>query len=255
LQPVERSFAVDAFINTGGGPYAQEYPLTAGNAQPWYDSAVASKVYGGTPSLEQRQEFSRDILQRVEATFARSGLNVTLTDQSNVTAAHTLSVVSGTQSPASPSAVGITDIGRSGFTFIDKLSYANSVDELKTAIANNVAHELMHAFGVDRHDPTGSYIDSAVADWSTMINPNATFSQTAIGELLAKDFSKTDTNQSSAAQQVHGPNCTCPMCRGLQLVAAPVPEPSTCVVWIGCVGAVGLFIRRRGQLAKNCLVA
>ncbi len=238
------SVAFDAVINLGDGPFSQEYPLTAGNAQPWYTSSVASRVFEGTPSAEQRQDFSRAVLQRVESAFERSGIEVSLSDQPGAAAAHTLSVVAGTQSPANPGEVGITDVGRNGFTFIDKLSYANTVDELKTAVANNVAHELMHAFGVERHDLSGGYLDSAVADWSTIISSSASFSDQAIGELMARDFQNVGTSSILGAQAM-GHGIDCPDCASTQVVAAPVPEPATWLAWTLLLIAGGNFFRKR----------
>jgi hypothetical protein len=42
-------------------------------------------------------------------------------------------------------------VGGNGFSFIDKLSYATTPDQLAWAVAHNVAHELMHSFGVAIH--------------------------------------------------------------------------------------------------------
>ncbi|GIW87322.1 MAG: hypothetical protein KatS3mg108_1646 [Isosphaeraceae bacterium] len=232
--------AYDAFVNLTGAGFVGAAGLTTGNALPWYLSPAVAKVYGGVPSAEQRLEFARDVLSRVEAAYVRSGLPIALTDQPGQ-AAHTLSVVSAAQSPANPDAVGVTEIGRDGFTFIDKLSYANTVDELKTAVAHNVAHELMHAFGVDRHDPTGGYLDSGVADWNTLIDPHATFSPEAVRLLASRDFRAIGPAPATAAQEVdHG--SACPHC--LQVLASPVPEPAAWMGWVAG-GLVAGWLRSR----------
>lgn len=235
----------DAFVNMTDSGYVGAAGLTTGNELPWYLSPVAEKVYGGTPNLEQRMEFSRDVLSRVESAFRRSGLSVALTDRPGQSAAHTLSVVSGARSPASPDAVGVTEVGRDGFTFIDKLGYSQTIDELKYAVANNVAHELMHAFGVDRHAPGGSYLDSGVADWSTLIDPNATFSPEAVRELASRDFRAVGSTSLVGAQEVeHGSGCV----HCLQLLASPVPEPTTWLAW-GLGGLAAAWIRSRRRAA------
>lgn len=252
IEQAPTSFTTDAFVDFGSGPYANEYPLTSGGARPWYESDVVERVYGGTPSSAQQAQFSADVVRMVENAYQRGGLSLSVTNDANVPAAHTLSVVSATQSPANPAAVGITDVGRNGFTFIDKLSYANNVDELKTAVANNVAHELMHAFGVEGHDPSGGYLDSAIADWNTIIDPNAMFSDRALGALTGKDFGTVGGGSLLGAQEVsHGPGC--PHCQAAQVVAAPVPEPTTWASWIaGCaVGAVVLRRRRTRRISGS----
>src|SRR5262249_51156614 len=131
---------------------------------------------------------SATVLQRVEQTFQKSGVPVTLTTDPNVAAPHTLSVVSNTASPSSPDAVGITDVGNNGFSFIDKFGAANSVDELEWVVAHNVAHELMHAFGGEHHDTTGNYLDAAMSPWSVMADPNTVFSPASVNELLSLHF-------------------------------------------------------------------
>jgi hypothetical protein len=137
------AYSADAYINFGAGPYAESSLLTTGGAQPWYDSSVVQALYHGIPDSQQRADFTNTVLQRIEQTYHQSGVPVQLTTDPTVSAAHSISVVSNTSYSANPGAIGITDMGNSGFSFIDKLTYANSIDQLEWAIAHNVAHELM----------------------------------------------------------------------------------------------------------------
>ena len=75
----------------------------------------------------------------------------------------------------------MTQVGASGFSFIDKIApSAQSVDQLEWIVAHNISHELMLAFGVpENYDQTGTYIDSKVASWSMMVSPTSTFSPAA----------------------------------------------------------------------------
>jgi hypothetical protein len=247
--PASAVAPADAFINLGDGPFSRAGTLTTGDAQPWYLSSVVQKLYGGTPSAEQRVEFARQVVDRVEAAYQRSGLRVDLTSDPSRPAAHTLSVVSNAQSPASPTAVGVTDVGRDGFTFVDKFPYAKSVDELEQVIAGNVAHELAHAFGSDYHDPTSGYLDSAVADWSTLASGSSVFSPETVRRLSTRSFQDVGTGSILGAQQMHGPNC--PDCQQIaaQFGAAPVPEPATWMAW-GLLLAWGSLIARRRSLRR-----
>jgi hypothetical protein len=244
--PVDTSGRADAFVNLTDGGFASEFPLTAGNALPWYMGSSAQKVFGGVPDMGQRMAFSRDVLDLVEGAYLRSGLRVRLTDDAGRPAAHTLSVVAGTHSPTDPRAVGVTDIGRNGFTFIDKLGNASTIDELKVAVANNVAHELMHAFGVEYHDPTGRYIDSGVADWSTLVDSNAMFSPEAVRRLSLRDFQEVGVGSLRLGAQGVEHGGACVHCQRMAL-AAPVPEPATVLGWGLVVGGLACgAARRRG---------
>jgi hypothetical protein len=235
--PVAPTFAYDAFINFGSGPYAGASALTTGGAQPWYTSPVVQEFYGGTPDDHQQAEFTSSVLQRVEKTFQDSGVAVSVTTNPADSAAHSLSVVSGTAYAQSPDAIGIADMGNDGFSFIDKLSYADSVDQLQWAVAHNVAHEMMHTFGVEHHDTTGAFLDGAVASWDMLIDPQAVFSTEAVADLLKQDFKTRFSMGSSGAQglDVHPTGLVAP---------SPVPEPTTWAIW-GVACAVGVIVRRR----------
>lgn len=213
----------------GQGPYPSSTQLTTGGAQPWYDSPVVTQLFGGMPNAQQRADFTNTILQRVEQTYRQSGIAVNLTTDPNTPAAHTLSVVSSTTYGPNQNVAGITNEGGDGISFIDKLAGAQSVDQLEWLVAHNVAHELMHAFGVDHHDKTGNFIDAAVTSWSTMIDPQAQFSPAAVQDLLSKNFQANNLN---------------PLGANAQLIGASVPEPASVVLWMLLGTAIALRVRR-----------
>ena len=116
--------------------------LTTGTGQPWYNSPAVTQFFGGAPNSQQQASFVQNIIDNVESTYSNSGVNINVSaDPSSVTS-HEMSIVSGTQYPSNPNAVGITAVGYSGFSFIDKFSSARSLDELEWVVAHNVAHEL-----------------------------------------------------------------------------------------------------------------
>jgi hypothetical protein len=225
----------DAFVNMGGSPYPSADGITTGNAQPWYDSAQITSLFGGVPSAQQQSDFANTVLQRVERTFWMSGVAVALTDDPSVSANHTLSVVSNTSSSIISNAIGMTYLGGNGFSFIDHIApLASNVDQLEWIVAHNVAHELMLAFGVgENYDHTGNYIDSPVANWSMMVNPNATFSASAAQALLASGLSPANSVGGPSPQSVTGFD-----------TMAPVPEPTTWSIWL-LVGSMIITVRQR----------
>jgi hypothetical protein len=224
-------YNVDALVNLSDGPYDSQSTLTTGNPQPWWDSPVVDQFYGGTPNSSQISQFDSTVINRVEGTFALSGINLTLTDNPGDPVPHALSLVSGASYGPSPSAVGIANLGGSGFSFIDQFVYAKSLDELEWAVAHNIAHELMHTFGVDHHDTTGQYLDSGTTYWSTLINPDAVFSPAAVSDLLSRNFRVPEgLSWSNGAEMIGGVSDS-------STLVAPVPEPSTLVLW-GIGGAI-----------------
>ena len=237
----------DAFINFGTAPYADQGLLTLGNAQSWTSSPSLVTAYGHTPDAAELNDFSQAVLQRVESTFADSGLSITATLDPNAASNHTLSVVSGLSATTSPEAVGITRIGRNGFDFIDKLGYATSPDELMWAVAHNVAHELMHAFGGDHHlTPEGNNLDAPRSDWSILVDPSTKFSAASVAEMRQNLREGGLSRFGIGAEQLDGHpiGCQCPQCQALELMAHPVPEPTTIGLW-GAAAAGILMIRRR----------
>lgn len=231
----------DAFINLGSGPYPGSGSLATGVAQPWYLGAAVDRLFGGLPTIQQAANFDGTVLQRVQQTFALSGVPVSLTLDPNAQAAHTVSVVSQTTNPALASALGMTYLGGNGFQYIDTAANsASSVDQLAWIVAHNVAHELMLAFGVPEvHDQSGGFIDTPNASWSMMTSPGATFSTGAVADLLTKDFQASGTGTGLGASA--------------QLLGPPtVPEPSTAILWatLGAAGLVAGRTRRRAGRAS-----
>ena len=126
----------------------------------------------------------------------------------------------------------MTQVGASGFSFIDKIApSAQIVDQLESIVAHNISHELMLAFGVpENYDQTGKYIDSTVASWAMMVSPTATFSPAAAAAL----------NQALAGE--HNANSTT---QQAQIISdSEVPEPATLALWV-VAGAVVAVARRR----------
>jgi hypothetical protein len=234
-QPAPAGTLDDAYINLGTGPYPGATTLTSGNASPWYNSPVAIQLFGGVPNAQQRADFSNAVLQRVEQTYQLSGVPLVATTDPTVPAAHTLSVVSGTSNATVPNAVGIANQGSDGFSFIDKFGAAQSVDQLEWLVAHNVAHELMHAFGGDHLDTTGTYLDSAVTPWSLMLDPNARFSPAEVKNLLSMNF-KDNIARTLGYD-------------GQELGGVPVPETASMALWGVVISAVALG--RWKRLANN----
>ena len=225
----------DAYLNFGTGNFPEASQLTTGNAQPWYESPSVKAVFGGVaPNTQQQVAFETTVLARVEQTFQLSGLNPTVTLDPSAQANHTISIVSGTSYAPNPNAIGITDVGGNGFGFIDKLSYAQNVDQLEWAVAHNVTHELMHAFGVAvHHDQTGTFLDAATASWALLTNPDTVLSPAAVQDILAHNYGRNlGSNGTLGAEGIDGDQ------------TVTVPEPATVAFWAIAV-AGGLIVRRR----------
>jgi hypothetical protein len=225
------------------GPYPSASGLTTGNAQPWYDSPSVIQAFGGVPSAQQQASFVQTVLQDVQHTYALSGMDPTLTTNPNVPAQHTISVVSGLSYAANSQAIGITDVGGNGFGFIDKLDYANNPTDLAWAVAHNVSHELMHAFGIGFHPDSGNYVDAGTANWSTLIDPNTQFGPAATQLLLASQYGAFSTLKGSSGVGAELLNPEGTTVDGDEVVATP--EPATMTMWaVGALG--GLWMLRRG---------
>lgn len=264
--------SADAFVNFGSGPYPGENGLTTGNAQPWSQSPVVSRVFGGTPNAGQQQSFINDVVARVEQIYHNQGIPLTLTTDPTVSASRTESVVSGTSYSGNPAAIGIASMGSSGFSFIDKFDPVTSVDELEKALSYNIAHELMHTFGVDHLDKTGNYLDAATASWDKLTKDGLLFSPQAVEALKNRNMNGT-TSASIGAELAHSGahDCSgdcphsypsaqvCPYCemgtvpgpRSETIIPSPVPEPGTLLVWAALIGAgaTGKALRSRRRAA------
>jgi hypothetical protein len=238
--PAPSGFSVDGFVNLGNGPYPQASLLTSGGAQPWYQSPVVERLFGGIPTDAQRADFTNAVLQHVGQTYQQSGVPVVLTADPNVSAAHTISVVSHTTYSGNPGAIGMTDMGNNGFSFVDGFAPAKSVDELEWAVAHNVAHEMMHAFGVDHHDQTGAYLDAATSSWSVLIDPKTVFGPDAVQDLLAHNFRLQGGASAYGAEGLDN---------GTTWTPQPVPEPMSVAVWGTIV--TGISLARRAARARD----
>ncbi len=235
------SFNADALLNLSAGPYDSQGSLTTDNPLPWWDSSVVNQFYGGVPNDQQKLQFSNAIITMVQKTFAQSGVPLTLTNNPNDPVPHAISVVSNASYPGNPNAAGIANIGGSGFTFIDQFVYAKTLNQLEWAVAHNVAHELMHDFGVDHHDTSGQYLDSGVTDWTTLVDPNAVFSPAAVSDLLGHNFRVPEglSWYNNGAEMIGSAS-------DASTFAAPVPEPSTLALWAaGGVLLMAFRTRRR----------
>ena len=230
----------DAFINMGNGPYPVASTLTTGGAAPWYDSSQISKFFGGQPTAQQQTAFTNAIMQDVQQTFRLSGVPVALTDNPNAPANHTLSLVSNTSSLPFPNAIGTTDIGGSGYSFIDQeAKSAQNLNQLEWIVAHNISHELMLAFGVgENYDQTGNYIDGKAATWSMIINPNSTFSPAAARALNLAHLDQHQVNTTTLSNA-----------QTLTSNASTVPEPATIAIW--GLGALGVALKAYSTKRRN----
>lgn len=239
----------DAFVNFGTAPYAGQGTLASGEARPWFTSDSVTKAYGGAPSAQQVQDFSKTVLDRVASTFEKSGLTVNLTSDPNASAPHMLSVASGLSSTSNPNAVGISSVGRDGFSFIDKLGYAKSADELMWAVAHNVAHELMHAFGAGHYDePGGKNLDAPMANWALLTDPEARFGSAAIAEMTRNLRQGGLASRYGISLQEMGQEWDASSVQYQTLGAhgLPVPEPATLALW-GTMAGLGCVLRARSR--------
>lgn len=236
----------DALINFGTSSLPEVSQLTVGTPQPWFNSPAVIKAFGGSaPNASQQAAFTNNVLADVKHTFQLSGVDASFTINPADKATHTLSVVSGVSYAPNPNAIGITDVGMNGVGLIDKLGYADDPQSLASAVAHNVSHELMHAFGVAiHHDQTGQYLDAATANWSMLTSASTTFSQAAADEMAAmlKMAHLNPSNQLLGNTQILRTGAEV---YEMQLGPQPVPEPTTVAAWTLVLGAVAYQRRKR----------
>lgn len=235
----------DAYINFNPSNLPEASSLTVGTPAAWYTSPTVQKAFGGTtPTADQQTQFLQDVKADVEKTFALAGMSPKITLDSSMHANHTLSIASGLSYGPNGSAIGITDVGASGFGFIDKLNYATDASSLAWAVAHNVSHELMHAFGLSNHpDQSGKFIDAASATWDLLTNPNTTFSPAATAALTNPTSSDLGvyTAQTGTSTQVLRPD------GDMEILATP--EPATLAAWGSVLAGAFLYRRRSARAA------
>jgi hypothetical protein len=226
---ISRPEPADAFLNFSDGPFPAADSLAEGDPVAWYRSPVVTELLGRAPSTQEKEGFKAEVLAKVESSFRKSGIDVDLTTEAGP-AAHTLSVVSGALGKGNPEAIGIADIGGDGFTFLDNFETdaIDSIDDLETAVANNVSHELMHTFGLDFHDDSGETIDSGTIRWDLLTDEDLSFSEDAVALLSSADFQRRwdDLTLAGAQMASHGHGCSCHP-NG----AHATPEPATLAMW------------------------
>ncbi len=255
--------AADAFLNFGGSPYVESASLATGSPAAWYLSPTVKALFGGTPNAQQQQQFVDAVVADVTKTYQLSGLDIKLTTNPAATAAHSLSAVSGASYAANDQAIGITDVGNSGFSFIDKFGVPTSVDQLEWAVAHNISHELMHAFGVaTHHDESGKFLDAAITPWSLLVDKNARLSSDAVADLKTHRWNVNTNGSSSYSAEMaslghptHTHGCSCQRCRHGAMagpvisaeMASPIPEPTTVALW--GLATVALIVQARRRRA------
>lgn len=256
VQPVQASAPpamthADAFLNFGTGSFSREQDLTAGDARSWFTGANVEHVFGGRqPDAAQQAEFSRKVLDEVNANFQASGIGPKITLDPNIKADHALSIVNGTaigEDPATSTIIGLTEVGGDGFSFLNHLGTAKDANELAVMLSRNITHELMHAFGVGSHpDQTGQYIDSAVAASDLLTRDVARLSPEAVQRIISADASFGDGTSAYSQSYPEGNPNHCSSCRRAAQVRAAqtVPEPTTVAFW-GLAGVAAVAYRRR----------
>ena len=233
------STTADAFINFGSGPYPEASTLTTGSPQAFFNSPAFTHLFGPSgPTSSDITNFENEVIATIQKTYNGAGLAISLTTDPKALAAHTMSVVSGASWVGNANAIGITDVGHDGFSFIDKFTAATSVDQLAVAIGHNLSHELMHAFGIADHpEQSGPFVDAAASTFQTLADPSTTFSPIASHLLSTLNFDAVGQSVLSSNQNVDGNQI-------LLADPSPVPEPSTVVLW-GMVGGLFVAYRRR----------
>ncbi|MFO0960240.1 MAG: hypothetical protein U0800_22835 [Isosphaeraceae bacterium] len=191
------------------------------------------------------QSFEQDVLQKVRGIFAQSGMGqVSIGANLNpANAQHNISVIGGATYDGSRDILGMTYVGGSGYSYMDNFQNGviDSRDKLETALARNISHELMHAFGGGHVHDSGLWVDSATTTWDNLVSPDPNanvFSTEAANNITALlNGTKTlDTGALASGEHVDGHIINGRHADGQQIAASPVPEPSTWIVF-GLVAA------------------
>lgn len=245
----------NANINFDTGYYPDAAGLVnSGTITSWSASPSYTRFLGGNPATSQDvQAFEQDVLGKVRNIFAQSGLGqVSITANANpASAQHTISVIGGATYDGSHDILGMTYVGGSGFSYLNNFQNGmiDSQDKLETALARNISHELMHAFGGGHVHDTGLWVDSATTTWNSLVSPDPNanvFSAEAANNITGLLNGTIGPNLASSAsgEHVDGYMINGRHVDGQQIAASPVPEPST---WIGfgLVGLAGIAWRSR----------
>ena len=206
---------------------------------PWYSSSQIGSFFGGQPTAQQIQSFDNTVLQRVQQTFSQSGLAVSLTANPNVAAAHTISLVSNTSSASLSDAIGMTQVGKNGFSFIDHITPSSqSLDQLQWIVAHNIAHELMLALGVtENYDQTGKLCRLEDGE---LVDDGQPELDVQSGRVSGPRSGPCPENNGDSAYQL-----------GAQVLPPAVPEPATLALWASA--AVVVLARQiRSRRCRAC---
>ncbi len=256
-QPPAPPARADAYINLNGNSYPDAWGLVnSGSIKSWTQSPAFAKFYGpGGPTQQDVQNFSQDVFQKVRGIFDQSGLGqVQLTNDPHVAAAHTISVIGGATFDGSHDILGMTYNGGSGFSYLDNFQSGaiNSPDQLETALARNIAHELLHAFGGDHVHQTGPWIDVATTTWDHLVTNDPAsnvFSPEAASNITAL-LNGTKSISAGLASGEHLVDQDGIMIDGRHAdgqTIQPVPEPATWLL-LG-LGSVLIAWKRAGRKA------
>jgi hypothetical protein len=252
----------NAYVNFDGLTYPDAPGLiNVGAIAPWYSSPALTRFYGGhVPGIEDRQTFTQGVFEKVRQIFDSSGLQrVSLTSSPTDRAGHTISVISGASYDGSGDILGMTYTGGSGFSFLDNFQHLtiDSAETLELALAKNIAHELMHAFGGDHVHGMGPSIDVAHTTWESLTSrspESMRFSSEAAGNISAvldgtQSLASLGLASGERIKLAHRIGCDCTGCgASAQTVISPqpVPEPSTFL--FGAVAILGAVVwHRRGR--------
>jgi len=142
-------------------------------------------------------------------------------------AAHTLSVVSGASNPQNPGAIGITDIGNNGYSFIDKSGppRIRTSSPRPSAITWPTNSCTPSAWPIIPR-PTAPMWMPLRPSFPICSDPSTGFSPAAASLLSTLNFQATGQSitAGNGSQMIDGNQVLVPE-------VSPVPEPSTIALW------------------------